>query len=307
MRRRLFQVACNGVEERQTPAAMAATLATYVSPVIGSMPVDAVDTGAVMQIIEAPWQSRPVTASRVRGRIESVLSWASARGLRTGQNPALWRGHLDQLLPARNKVQPVEHHVAVNYDEIPALMARLLDIDTTAAKALAFTVLTVARTGEVIGATWAEIDLDAKVWTIPGDRMKARREHRVPLSEPALAILIAMPGCTGFLFPWAVAPRMSADIMRNVLRDMGFAAATVHGMRSAFRDWCGNETDFAREICEGALAHAIGGAVEQAYRRSDALGKRRALMAAWAAFVIGKNALVTTGEPRARVTAPSLA
>jgi integrase len=186
-------------------------------------------------------------------------------------------------------------------------MARLLDIDTTAAKALAFTVLTVARTGEVIGATWAEIDLDAKVWTIPGDRMKARREHRVPLSEPALAILIAMPGCTGFLFPWAVAPRMSADIMRNVLRDMGFAAATVHGMRSAFRDWCGNETDFAREICEGALAHAIGGAVEQAYRRSDALGKRRALMAAWAAFVIGKNALVTTGEPRARVTAPSLA
>jgi integrase len=188
------------------------------------------------------------------------------------------------LLPARRKVRPVRHLSAMPYAEVPALMARLKALDTNAARALMFTILTAARSGEVIGATWQEIDLAAKVWTIPAERMKARREHRIPLSEPALAILTAMAvDRSGCLFPGDRGPKMAEASMWTILRDMG-VGGTVHGLRSSFRDWAGDETNFPREIAEAALAHAVGGAVEIAYRRGDALSKRRELMAEWAGF-----------------------
>jgi integrase len=263
------------------------TLKTYVTPVFGSLPVHTVDTGLVTKVLEPIWAAKPETATRVRGRIESVLDWAKVRGYRDGENPARWRGHLDHLLPKRSKVRAVEHHAALPYQAISEFIRSLRTRDGIAARALEFAILTAARTGEVLGARWDEMDLENEVWTIPASRMKSHREHRVPLSEPALAILKAVKGDDGsrvYVFPGEKRPTLSNMALLMLLRRMGRGDLTAHGFRSAFRDWAGNETSFQREVAEAALAHVIGDNAEQAYRRSDALAKRRKLMDTWAAY-----------------------
>ena len=261
------------------------TLETYAAP-LRSRPVDEIDTAAVLSVLTPLWREKPETASRVRGRIEAVLDAAKAASHRSGENPAAWRGHLSHLLPKRSKLSR-GHHAAMDYADVPAFIARLREIDSVAALALELTILTAARSGEVLGARWSEIDIAAKVWTIPAERMKATREHRIPLSEPALAILVRLSEArTGELvFEGQRTGRpLSHNVMLNVMSRLGVDAVTVHGMRSAFRDWAGNETHFPREVAEAALAHAVGDLSEQAYRRGDALEKRRELMAAWAAW-----------------------
>jgi integrase len=214
-----------------------------------------------------------------------VLDWAKVREYRTGENPARWKGHLDKLLPARAKIQRVAHHPALAYAKLPAFMAELRAMDGVKARALEFLVLTAARTGDIIGARWSEIDLQARQWIVPAGRMKAAREHRVPLSDRAHAILEAIPRDSDFLFPGERAGKaISARAMPGVLYALRGDGATVHGFRSSFRDWAGNETNFPRELAEQALAHVAGDATERAYRRSDALAKRRKLMDAWAAY-----------------------
>jgi integrase len=247
-------------------------------------PVDEIGTEAVLAVLKPLWTAKPETASRLRGRIEAVLDAAKAQGHRSGENPARWRGHLSHLLPKRQKLTR-GHHAAMAYAEVPVLMARLRAENAIAAQALAFCILTGTRTGEVLGALWSEIDMAAKVWTVQAARMKAAREHRVPLSDRARAILetLSPTRTSAFVFP---SPRGSRPLshvaMAKVLTRLGVEDVTVHGFRSAFRDWAGNETHFAREVAEAALAHVVGDASEQAYRRSDALEKRRALMEAWA-------------------------
>jgi integrase len=261
------------------------TLTTYVYPVLGETPVAAASVAEVMKILEPIWQTKPETASRVRGRIETVLDYASARGWRTGDNPARWRGHLSNLLPPRTKVRRVEHHAALPWREVAAFVKLLDGQAGNAALALRFAILTAARTGEVIGAAWAEINLQEKVWTIPADRMKAGRAHRVPLSEPAVVMLTALPGREGYLFPGQRKGHgMSNMAMLVLLRRMKRTDITAHGFRSAFRDWCAEATDHAPHVAEAALAHAVGNKVEAAYRRGDLFEKRRFLMDDWAAF-----------------------
>lgn len=263
------------------------TLATYAYPVFGDLPVAAVDTGLVLRALEPIWTSKPETASRLRQRIERVLSWATARGYRKGENPARWRGHLDQTLPARAKMKPVAHHAALPFQELPAFMAALGAQAGLAARALAFAILTAARTGEVLGATWAEIDLDTMVWTVPAERMKSGREHRVPLSDRALAIVLAARDMTvsEFVFPGGRRGRpLSNMALLMVLRRMGRPDLTAHGFRSTFRDWAAETTSHPSEVVEMALAHAMGDKVEAAYRRGDLFAKRRALIDEWAAF-----------------------
>jgi integrase len=257
-----------------------ATLAAYVYPVFGSLPVQAVDVGLVLKAVEPIWTVKPETAGRVRGRIESVLDWATARGHRTGDNPARWRGHLESLLPARNKVRRVEHHAALPYGEVGAFMAELREQKGLAARALEFAILTAARTGEVLGATWAEIDLEAHTWAVPAERMKVGREHKVPLSAPALAILKAIPktGSDDRVF------RLSNMALLMTLRRMERGELTTHGFRSTFRDWAAERTGFPAEVAEMALAHVVGDKVEAAYRRGDLFEKRRQLAEAWAKF-----------------------
>jgi integrase len=238
-----------------------------------------------MKALEPIWNEKPETASRVRGRIESVLDWAKARGHRQGENPARWRGHLDNLLPTRRKVRKVEHHTALPYAELPAFMADLRKQEGTGARALEFTILTAARTGEALGATWAEIDFEGRLWTIPGERMKAGREHRVPLSDAARAVLEEMNAIRSseHVFPGAKIGRPLSD-MTMVLHRMGRSNLTVHGFRSAFSDWCAERTAFPSEVREMALAHAVGDKVEAAYRRGDLFEKRVDLMRTWARF-----------------------
>lgn len=274
-----------------------ATLQTYVYPVFGSLAVQAIDVGLVMKAIEPIWNTKPETASRVRGRIESVLDWAKARGYRQGENPAGWRGHLENLLPKRSKVARVEHHAALPYAELPGFMAELRQQEGVAARALEFAILTAARTGEVIGATWSEIDLDGRLWTIPGSRMKGGREHRVPLGDPALAILGAMAEIrTGkHVFPGARDNRpLSNMAMLMLMRRMGRGNLTVHGFRSAFSDWCAEQTNTPSEVREMALAHVVGDKVEAAYRRGDLFDKRRQLAEAWARYCDGPDEQVVT-------------
>lgn len=257
------------------------TLRDYCAP-IRSKPVDEIETADVLEILTPLWTRAPETANRLRGRIEAVLDAAKAKGFRSGENPAAWRGHLAHLLPRRQKLTR-GHHAAMAYDAIPAFVAKLRERDALAALALEFCILTATRTGETLGARWDEIDLTAKVWEIPAHRMKAGKAHRVPLAGRALEILETLAtGRTGdFVFPgFAPGKPLSNMAMEMVLRRMGVEGATVHGFRSAFRDWAGNETPFPRDVCEAALAHVVGG-VEAAYRRGDALEKRRALMAAW--------------------------
>jgi integrase len=266
--------------------------ARYIGP-LRDMPVDEIEKKAVLQVLEPMWERMPETASRIRGRIEMVLNRARALDLidENRANPARWKGHLDQLLPNPTKVNGGRgHHAAMPYADVPAFMAKLAEAPDTPSRALALAVLCAARRGEILGAKWDEIDFNSALWTVPPSRMKANKAHRVPLSAPALAILkrqFALRGKNPFVFPGArplrpVSPGMFALIMER----LGAEAATPHGFRSAFRDWAGDETSFPREVAETALAHGVGDETEQAYRRSDALQKRRDLMAAWAAFCL---------------------
>jgi integrase len=262
------------------------TLGAYVYPIFGALPVQAVDVGLVMRALEPIWTTKPETAGRVRGRIESVLDWAAARGYRQGENPARWRGHLDHLLPKRPKLTR-GHHAAMAYEKVADFVGELRDRDAMAARALEFCILTAARSGEVLGARWSEVDLASAVWTVPAHRMKAGREHRVPLSDRAVAILreLAEAGMGDFVFVGHKPGRPLAILaMAVLLRRMRDDSVTTHGFRSSFRDWAGNETGYPRELIETALAHVIGDKAEQAYRRSDALEKRRQLMEAWASY-----------------------
>jgi integrase len=267
-----------------------ASLDTYVNPVFGALPVQEIDTGLVMKVIEPLWTTKTVTAGRIRNRIERILNWAKARGYRDGENPARWSGHLENLLAKKSKVAKVTHHAALPYGEMPEFMAQLRDVGGNAARALEFLILTAARSGEVFHATWAEVDLGARMWTVPGERMKSKRDHRVPLSDAAVAILEAMPGDrTGIVFKGplrggALAKMALAGVLARMKRD----GITVHGFRSAFCDWARDCTPFARDVVEAALAHAIGDKTEAAYRRTDALDKRRKLMATWSDFCSGK-------------------
>ena len=263
------------------------TLATYVSPVVGKLPVSAVDAGLVLKVLEPIWTKKPETASRVRGRMEAVLDWAKARGYRTGENPARWRGHLDHLLPAKAKVRKVEHHAALPYARIGAFLTAVRKQNGIAARALEFLVLTATRTGETLGATWNEVDLSAKLWTIPAARMKAGKEHRVPLSDATLAVLQQMQEIrhSDYVFPGGRDHRPLSEMsLLMLLRRMGHGDITAHGFRSTFRDWAAERTTFPREVAEMALAHAIPEAVEAAYRRGDLFDKRKKLMAAWAEY-----------------------
>ncbi len=251
-----------------------------------SRPVDEIDTTAVLEVLTALWREKPETASRLRGRIEAVLDAAKAAGHRSGENPATWRGHLSHLLAKRQKLSR-GHHAAMAYADVPAFVAKLRECNAIAAMALEFCILTATRSGEVYGARWSEIDMAAKVWTVPAARMKAGREHRVPLSERAMAILERLfeARTCDVVFPSPRGNRpLSHMAMMNVMSRLEVDGATVHGFRSAFRDWAGNETHFAREVAEAALAHVVGDKAEQAYRRGDALEKRRGLMEAWAAW-----------------------
>jgi integrase len=260
------------------------TLAIYVYPIIGDLPVQAVDVGLVLKAIEPIWASKPETASRVRGRIEAVLDWAEARGYRQGDNPTRWRGRLENLLPKKTKVRAVEHHAALPYLDLPGFIAELRRQGGVTPRALEFAILTAARTGEVLGARWDEINLPDQVWTIPGARMKAGKEHRVPLSDDALNIIEQMAAirCGEFIFPGRDRQRLSQTAMLNLLKRMGRNGATTHGFRSSFSDWVAERTAFPSEVREMALAHAVGSKVEEAYRRGDLFDKRRALAEAWA-------------------------
>jgi integrase len=273
-----------------------ATLAAYAHPIIGALPVQAVDTGLVLKVLEPVWTAKPETASRVRGRLESILDLAKVRGYRDGENPARWRGHLDKLLPARSRVRQVEHHAALPYAELPGFLAALREQEGIAARALEFLILTAARTGEIIGARWNEIDRLDKTWTVPAARMKAHREHRVPLSPPALAILGEMRG-DAFVFPGGKAGEpLSRMAFWRLLRRMGRGDLTAHGFRATFKTWASERTSFQNEIVEASLAHTIGGKVEQAYRRGDMFEKRRRLMQQWAAFCLSAPAQERRGN-----------
>ena len=264
-----------------------ATLETYVYPTFGTQPVAAIDTPMVLKVLEPIWNTKTETASRVRGRIESVLDWARVREFRHGENPAHWRGHLDHLLPKRSKVAAVKHHAALPYDEMPAFMACLRAEVGVAARGLEFCILTASRSGEAIGARWTEIDMKAKVWTVPPERMKAHREHRVPLSNRAMTILHQMRELPGdeFIFPGGKAKRpLSGMAFLMLLRRMKRDDLTAHGFRSTFRDWAAERTSFPSEVAEMALAHTISDKVEAAYRRGDLVDKRRRLAEEWADF-----------------------
>jgi integrase len=264
-----------------------ATLEAYAFPVFGDLPVQQVDVALVMKVLEPIWKTKTETASRLRGRIEAVLNWGKTRGYRGGENPAAWKGHLENLLPSRSKVRKVKHHPALHCGEIGAFMAALRAQEGIPARALEFTILMAARSGEVRGARHIELDADALIWTIPGERMKGGREHRVPLSAPAQAIVIEMRkhAVDDLVFPGHKAKRpLNEGAMLEVLDRMGHGHLTVHGFRSTFRDWAAEQTAFSSEVVEMALAHAVGDKVEAAYRRGDLFEKRRRLMEAWAAY-----------------------
>jgi integrase len=266
-----------------------ATLATYAEPVMGGLSVQAIDTALVLKVLEPIWTAKPETAGRVRGRMESILDWAKVRGYRAGENPARWRGHLDKQLPARSKVRRVEHHAALPYAELPGFLVSLREQEGIAARALELAILTAARTGEVIGARWSEMDLVEKTWTLPAARIKAGREHRVPLPGRALAILQEMQphrqADDAFVFPGGKNGRpLSNMAFLMLLRRMGLDDVTAHGFRSSFRDWVAERTRFPAEVAEIALAHTVSDKTIAAYNRSDLFERRRRLMAAWATF-----------------------
>jgi integrase len=256
-----------------------ATLKTYAYPVLGDLAVDDITTAHVVKALEPIWKEKPETASRVRGRIEKVLGWATVRNFRSGDNPARWRGHLAELFPAKGKLGKVKHLSALPFSEMPALMAELRARDLRSARALEFTILTAARTGELIGAAWNEINLSAKTWTVPASRMKAGKQHKVPLCDRAVEILrgLGEHGDKERVFAHSHAPML--ELLKSVRPGI-----TVHGFRSSFRDWAAERTNYPNIVVEAALAHAISNKVEAAYRRGDLFEKRRRLMADWAAW-----------------------
>jgi integrase len=266
------------------------TLATYVYPVIGKLPVATVDTGHIHRILDPIWTTKPETATRVRGRLEAVLDYATAKGWRTGENPARWKGHLAHTLPAREKIARIEHHAALPWAEVGAFMTDLSGQAGQAARALEFVILTATRSGEVLGARWAEISMGDAIWIVPAERMKGKLEHRVPLSDAALDVLREAAklregdGSDGLVFPGVPASKPLSDTaLFKLLRRMDRADITTHGFRSTFRDWCG-ETGKASDIAEAALAHKLGNKVQAAYQRGDLLERRRVLMDQWATF-----------------------
>jgi integrase len=268
------------------------TLTTYAYPIIGDLPVQAIDTALVVKVLEPIWTEKPETASRLRQRIEKILDAAKTSEKREGENPARWRGHLANLLPDLSKARTVEHHAALPYVEVGGFMSVLKQQEGIGPRALEFAILTAARTGEVIGATWAEIDLVKAIWTIPASRMKAKKEHRVPLSARALEILRSMmpqdgvgPAATNFVFPSARTEKSLSNMaFLMLLRRMKRGDLTAHGFRSTFRDWTAERTNYPREVAEIALAHTVGDKVEAAYLRGDQLEKRRRLMNEWAIY-----------------------
>jgi integrase len=274
-----------GFRNEKHKAQWKSTLETYAAP-LRAKPVDTIATDDVLAVLKPIWTTKAETASRVRGRIEKVLDAAKAKGFREGENPARWRGHLDHLLPRPSKLSR-GHHAAMPYEEVAAFIAKLRERDATSALALELCILTAARSGEILGMRWSEIDFDKKIWTVPAARMKAGREHRVPLASRAVEMLRQLEKVnTGeFVFPGQARNKpLSNMAMEMVLRRMKIEDATVHGFRSSFRDWAGNVSSAPREVVETALAHVIGDKAEQAYRRRDALEKRRKLMGAWAAY-----------------------
>ncbi len=275
-----------GWKNAKHAAQWTSTLEAYAFPKIGQVQVAKLETSDVMAVLTPIWSAKPETANRVRQRIEAVLDYASALGIRTGENPARWRGHLDHLLPKPTKVRAVKHHPALPHAEIADFIRHLASREGVAARALGFTILTAARSGETRGATWAEIDLDARIWTIPASRMKAGKEHRVPLSTAALGLLGEKRDDDKLIFVSEAKPGkpISDMSMTAVLRRMERVDITVHGFRSTFRDWAGETTGFPREVIEAALAHGIKDKAEAAYARSDLFDKRRELMTAWSNF-----------------------
>jgi integrase len=287
-----------------------ATLQTYAYPVIGSLGVGEIETAHILKILQPIWNTKTETASRVRGRIEKVLDRAKALKLRAGENPALWKGHLDQLLPAKSQVAPVEHHPALPYRQLPAFMTKLRKRDGVSARALEFTILTIARTGDTIGAKWKEIDLKEWLWTVPADRLKGKkgahkRDHVVPLTDQALALLKDLARDGEFIFPGGKeGAGLSNMAMAKVLKEMGYRAdvATVHGFRSSFKDWVSERTAYPNELSEMAMAHTVSDKVEAAYRRGDMRDRRRRLMEDWSSYcdgnAIGGDNIVAIGAKR---------
>jgi len=277
------------------------TLDTYAVPMLGNMAVSDIDVSDVLRVLEPIWTTKTETASRLRGRIEAVLSWATVGGHRTGDNPARWRGNLDAVLPKPGKVAKVKHNPALSLADAADWFTDLRKREGMATRALEFAALTAARSGEVRGATWAEIDLDAGVWIIPAERMKAGKEHRVPLTQEAVALLKALPRMKGsdYVFPAARGGALSDMALSACMRRINEARyggyldprsgrpAVPHGLRSTFRDWAAERTEFERDMAEIALAHNVGSTVERAYRRGDMIEKRRQMMAAWARFLKG--------------------
>jgi integrase len=268
--------------KRVYPAATAA---------INDLPVSAIDTALVLAVLEPIWTKTPESASRIRGRLEAVLDFAKVRGLRDGDNPARWKGNLQHALGGRSRADRTKHHPAIPYREIGAFMVELRARTGISARALEFTILTAARTSEAIEARWIEINLDDRIWTIPGARMKAGREHRVPLSDRAVEILQALPREGDFVFPGGRVGRpLSNMAMLELLRDMRGKGSTVHGFRSTFRDWAAEQTSYPNELCEIALAHGVSDKTEAAYRRGDMFEKRRRLMVDWAHYCAEEQA-----------------
>jgi integrase len=281
------------------------TIQTYASPTLGKLAVQDVDTDLVMRCLEPIWATKTETATRIRGRIESILDWATVKGYRIGANPARWRGHLDKLLPKPSKVTEVVHHPALHYDDIPAFIEELGDVKGIAARALEFTVYTATRSSEVLLAEWEEIDLEKKLWIIPKQRMKARKEHRVPLSPRAIKLLKDLDKIreSDYVFP---SPRygkhLSNMAMTKTLRDMGRKDITVHGFRSTFRDWAAEKTNTPNIVAEAALAHVVGNKAEAAYRRGDLFAKRVQLMDSWARYAHSQPAdIVSIGEAKTKL------
>jgi integrase len=265
------------------------TLSTYAYPIIGDVPVASVDHGMVLRIIEPLWAAKTETASRLRGRLESILDWATARRYRTGENPARWRGHLDKLLPPKSKVAPTNHHKALPYTDLPTFMAELRNQASVAARCLEITILTATRTSEARGARWSEIDLQARAWTIPAERIKAGKPHLVPLSDRAVELLATMPRSGDLVFENGHAGKPIGVMGMSVVLQRMNCGGTVHGFRSSFRDWAAEQTNHQNHVIEMALAHTIGDKVEAAYRRSDLLHKRRELMDDWARFICAQS------------------
>jgi integrase len=289
----------NALHRKQWPQ----TLEKFVYPTIGKLPVADIDTTLVLKVLDPIWSEKPETASRVRGRIELVLGWAKVRGYRQGDNPAAWKGHLREALPSRTDVAAIEHHPALPFTEIGEFMVALRKIDGVAARALEFTILTASRSGETLLCSRSEIDLESRTWTVPSERMKAGKEHRVPLCDRAIEIVKDLPTEDAYLFPGTRKGKpLNGKAMRDVLKRLR-ADVTVHGFRSTFSDWASEVSDYPDEMAELALAHAVGTKVERAYRRGSRLQKRHEMMAGWAAYCAAESVKrdVVIPLPAARV------